>query len=218
MIILALVVSTMIIWAPFAKTWIRQTIAAQMAKYLEAPVTFSNIDVGFFPPSVEIQNFQMTKKSSPLQYVSAGRVRVSMALSPSISGRIRIKNIEIEEPTLKFNFANFKFDRGEEKKEKEKFRLPTLRDILKVQVDQIQISKTALSFEFPGKYFVEMDSDTASYRREKRVEYWSWNGKATARKGDAVQMLDNVLIMAKRSGQKSKLKKWKLMELKITSF
>lgn len=208
LIILTFIVMAMVIWTPFAKVWIKKTVAAQMAKYLEAPITFTDIQLGFFPPSVEFQNIQMIKQSSPLQYVSAGRIRVSMALSPSISGRIRIKKVEIEQPTLKFNFANFKFDRSEKKEEgDEKFRLPTLRDVLKVQIDQIEISKTALSFEFPGQYFVEMDSETAGYRREKRTEFWTWKGQAVARKGQARQMLDNVEIIAKREGQKVEIEK-----------
>ncbi|MEZ4846619.1 MAG: AsmA family protein [Bdellovibrionota bacterium] len=208
LIILTLIVIGLTIWGPLTKNWVKRTVAQQLTKYLEAPIDFTDIRFGFFPPSVEFQNIQMSKDNSPLQFVSAGKIRVSMALSPSISGRIRIKNVEIEQPTLKFNFADFKFDRGkEEKEEKKKFRLPTLRDLLKVQIDQIEISKTALSFEFPGKYFFEMDSDTASYRRDKGTEYWSWNGQATARKGKGVQTLDNVVIMAKRKGQKIELEK-----------
>jgi hypothetical protein len=76
---------------------------------------------------------------------------------------------------LKFNFSKFKFEQEKKKRRRKTFRLPTLKDILKIQIDQIQISKTALSFEFPGKYFLEIDSETAGYRRVKKVR--SGHGK-----------------------------------------
>lgn len=201
LVLMTLIVIAFTIWAPITKGWVKQVIAEQLSTYLETPVKFTDVHFGFLPPSIEFQEIEFHKQNNPLEHVYAGRIKLTLGLSPSISGRVRIKNIEIDQPILKFNFSNIKFD-NKEKKEKKKFRLPTLRDLLKVQIDQIQISKTALSMEFPGKYFVEMDSETAGYRRDKKNEFWSWKGEAVARKGKSAKKIERMEITAKRSGQK----------------
>lgn len=200
LIVATLMTIALVIWAPITKRWVKVQVASQLAKYLETPIEFSDIHVGFFPPSLEFTEIKFKKDDSPLESLYAGRIKATLALSPSLSGRIRIKNIEIEEPILQFNFSKFKFD-NTKKTKKKKFRLPTLKDLLKVQIDQIQISKTALSFEFPGNYFLDVDSDTAGYRRDRKSEYWSWNGTGVARKGKREQRIETVKIEAKRTGQ-----------------
>lgn len=200
LIVATLIAIALVIWAPITKQWVKRVVAEQMTKYMESPVTFSDIQIGFLPPSVEFDNIEFKKENSPLEFVSANKIKLTLGLSPSLSGRLRIKNVDIVEPTLKFNFSNFKFEE-DKKAKKKKFRLPTLKDILKVQIDQIQISKTALSFEFPGKYFLDVDSETAGYRRDKKSEYWTWNGSGVARKGKKRQQINKVDIAAKRTGQ-----------------
>jgi hypothetical protein len=201
LIILTLIVIAVAIWAPRSKTWVIHVVSEQLTKYLEAPVTFSDIHFGFFPPSVEFENIEFKKEDSPLEYVSSGKIKLTLGLAPSVSGKIRIKNVDIIQPTLKFNFSKFKFEQKEKKEKKKKFRLPTLKDILKVQIDQIQISKTALSFEFPGKYFLEIDSETAGYRREKKSEIWTWKGSGLVKKNGNTQVIEKVDIEARRTGQ-----------------
>jgi len=200
LILMTLIVIAVAIWGPRSKAWLKSAIAAQLTQMLEAPLTFSDMHIGFFPPSVEFENIEFRKENSPLEYISAGRIKTTLGLSPSVSGRIRLKKILIEQPTLKFNFSKFKFDQGTKKKEKKTFRLPTLKDIVKVQIDQIEITKTALSFEFPNEYILEVDSETAGYHREKKDEIWTWMGSGLIRRAGKAQMIDKVNIIARRSG------------------
>ena len=123
-----------------------------------------------------------------------------MGISPSISGRVRIKKVDVIKPELKFNFSKFKFEKGK-KAEKKTFRIPTFSDFLKVQIDEIQVSNTSLQVELPGNYFLEINSDNAGYSREKGTEFWTWNGQGQLQKGKRIKKLERVSIVAKRTGQ-----------------
>jgi hypothetical protein len=87
LIILTLIVIAVAIWAPRSKTWVIHVVSDQLTKYLEAPVTFSDIHFGFFPPSVEFENIEFKKEDSPLEYVSSGKIKLTLGLAPSVSGK-----------------------------------------------------------------------------------------------------------------------------------
>jgi hypothetical protein len=199
LVLVTLATIALMIWGPVTESKVKQMITDQISKALETPVSFTSIGLDIFPPAVEFRDFQFQKDNSPLQSVYAEKIKLTVGLSPSLTGKVRIKNVAIEKPKLKFKFSDMKFEKKQ--KSKSKFRLPTLRDLVKIQIDQIQVAETALQFEFPGKYFVEIDSGTAGFRRTRGVEYWTWTGTALARKGQSTKKIEKVEILVERKKQ-----------------
>lgn len=209
---------SVLIWGPaFSRVWIKNIVSNQINKYLGSPVAFHDIRFYLFPPAVELDQIQYEKDSGPLQYVSAERLRLTIGLSPSLSGKIRIKKVDLIQPKLKLNFSEIQFNKTKSKKESgSKFRLPTLKDLLRVQIDEIAISKTGLEIELPGKYTLKISSDAAGFYRTKGVEFWTWNGEGYLIKGTNVKKVEHVVILAKRQGQKVEIVNFQISGVKNT--
>ncbi|MFH1263762.1 MAG: translocation/assembly module TamB domain-containing protein [Pseudomonadota bacterium] len=202
-------------WLPIINGVARGLMIAELSRRLDAKVSVSRFDLSIFPPRVGFEGLEIRKEKGPLREISVGAVRIEPGMGPIFLGEVSIRRVEIEDPTLRIDLT----DETPTKRtaSRGRFRIPTLNDLIRLEVEEIQIVGANLALRLPGENLrVEIGSGTASYAGGGRNERWSWQGTGRVFRGRKELRLDQVAIVADRSGQDVTIRKFEASGLGAT--
>ena len=195
-------------WRPTLDWITHRIILPTLQAKLQAQVTFREIGFSLFPPRVIVSDVELKRPDGPLRYLGVKRISIQPGAGPIFIGKFTVKVLEIDRPSIQLVPAVGK-NEASKPKEQKRLRLPTLRDLIRIQVDEIIVRDASLSVELPAEDLrIEVASGNATYRGRGSKERWSWKGDGMLTRGDRAFRLDAVTIVADRQGQSVSLEKF----------
>ncbi len=203
----ALLIGGGILWGrPFLDVVLRDLLINQLSQRLQATVSIGTFSLSILPPRMEAEGIEIKRSSGPLRYIGVGRATIVPGAGPIFLGKIVIRQVEIERPQLRFDLTDATMPAPSNEG---KFHLPTLKDLLRVDIENVTVHSAKLSLKLPGQDIrVLVDTGQAGFKGGVGGELWSWNASGEIRRGSNTLRLDQVSILAEREGSRIRLKKF----------
>jgi hypothetical protein len=213
LILLAFSLVVFLVWKPFLNGVVKRIFIAEVSRRLNAKMSLSELNVTLFPPKVELDGLELHIDQGPLKYVRVQSARVVPKMGLTALGRVAISRVEVTGPVLRFEVSK---EAVPKKKKKGLLKIPALRDLIKVDIDQVKVEGAALTVIVPSENArFSIGSGNMNFKSESDVEIWEWTGDGTLRIGEKILALDRVQISAERTGQDVKLKQFSIHSSEI---
>lgn len=202
-----------LVWQPLLDYVTRKFLLTEISRRINAEVTLSRLDLSFIPPKIYLKGLEMKRRKGPLRYISVEEMEIHPGLGAFFVGEVSLRKVFIRRPTLQIDVTD-ETPVKEKKKQPDRFRIPTLNDLLRIRVKEVQIDGAKLALRLPFQDLrVRIGAGNVAYQGEGASERWSWTGKGEIFRGKRQVILDHVAIVADRKGQNVDLKKFMMKGL-----
>ena len=147
---------------PIVEEALRRLLVGELGRRMNAQVSLGELRVSLFPPEVELGGIEIKKTQGPLRYIGVRQVTIRPGTAPVFFGHVTIKNVRIEEPSLRLDLSAA----GPLKpKPKTVFRIPSLRDLIRVTIDEANVVNARLVLTLPdGETRLLVNSGYAGFK------------------------------------------------------
>ncbi len=193
------VVVLFLAWRPFLVQAARGFLVHALSQKLDAVVSVEVLDISFLPPHAVAENVVVRFRKGPLQQLGIRRLSIEPGFGPVFLGRIPVEKVEVEGPSLRIDLSQALVEETTPVESRWRDRLPTLRDLLRVDVQEIVVSGAELDVHLPGQgMHLNIANGSASFKVGAGQERWTWLGTAELRKGKKKVVVDGVKLIADR--------------------